>query len=200
MTFIAQLLNGPMNRAHSVYRYSSRPVIKAESVAEHTFFVMLYSDMINAKLGYPADTGDLLRRALIHDIDECVTGDFVRSFKYSDPELRRHLQRASDVFVQDMLSSYNVPTGSLYGAWNRGKSQGIEGDILRVSDFLSVVAYLMRELQMGNATMLDVVAECESYGLTVSTQVLDDTLKDMALEAVEQLLQEADRHARPTTD
>lgn len=200
MTLARQLLEGPMNRAHSVYRYSSRPVIKQESVAEHTFFVMLYADMINASLGYEANSEKLLRRALIHDIDECVTGDFVRSFKYRNPELRREIQRASREFLQDMLKAYSVDTSVLLAAWDRGKSDNIEGDILRVADYMSVVAYLIRELQMGNGTMIDVYHECIEYGRNVKLVVLDDRLKAITEDAMNVLHEESLRYETDVVD
>lgn len=165
---IVQMLTGPINRVSAVYRFSAMHVIKRESVAEHSFMVALYSHIINEHLGRPAIRGQLFLRAIAHDLEESLTGDFVRSFKYSDPELQDRIEAASRRFITELVGA----DLDLLHAWEQAKDDTIEGHIIRVADYASVVSYVIRELQMGNSLMVPVAVECRDYGQSVLTSTV----------------------------
>jgi len=192
MINVEELLAGPINRASFVYRYSSRPVHKQESVAEHSYQVALYSLMIAMNLPNPDEIkfDQMLTSAIIHDIDECVTGDFVRSFKYSDLTLKKKLDDAAEKFVIELLGPLTGDNTWVAWRWRKSKTSTIEGQIVRVADYLSVVSYLMRELKMGNRTFADVVVECRMYGLDTLNVITNEDLKLIVQKALELLTEE----------
>ncbi len=83
-------------------RFSSFPVQRVENVAEHLFWVAMYSHLISVDLNYRRNTelrkgettipfvdhAEVLQKALIHDLPEAKSGDIQRAYKYSIPELK----------------------------------------------------------------------------------------------------------------
>ena len=87
-----------VRRLSSVWRYSSVPVAVQENVAEHSYWVALYGAMIHRALDPNVGIlGHVVLKSLLHDLGECVTGDVVRIFKYSTPELKVEVDRESVV-------------------------------------------------------------------------------------------------------
>lgn len=198
MNFIEQMLTGPLNRVHSVYRYSARSVHKQESVAEHSYFVALYAIMIGDYLDLKYDTERVLRRAITHDLDESVTGDFVRSFKYYDNEFRHQLHTASGRFLRQILDGYPPVIQDYYTDWYCAKDSTIEGELIRVADFMSVVAYILREWAMGNRTLNDIVDEIAAYGLSVMQITTYPRLQDFVHDALTLLREEVENEVNTT--
>jgi 5'-deoxynucleotidase YfbR-like HD superfamily hydrolase len=186
--FTEALLCGNLQRASHVFRYSSRPVIARETVAEHSFYVALYALIIGRRMGTPVLMGTLLGRAVAHDLDESLTGDFQRSFKYANPSLRLEIAKAANDFMLKLMLPFGNPGLEVFSDWEDAKENDLEGAIIKVADFLAVVAYIIKELRMGNHHLMDIVSECEEYGRTVSTEVAEyDTLVMIIREAIELL-------------
>ena len=76
----------------SVTRYSKNRPIKEENNLEHTGFVTLFSYLmgvdIQNRFEVELDFGKMLSGAVVHDIDETLTGDIPRPTKYFSKELR----------------------------------------------------------------------------------------------------------------
>lgn len=174
--FVSSLLNSPIHRASYVTRYSTRPVTHAENIAEHAYYVTVYSFLIANELGIPnVNMGVLLTKALFHDIDECITGDFQRQFKYSTPELPGVIHSAAKKLVPEMFRDFKGST-NIFTAWDEAKNDTDEGDIIVVADFLAVITYIWRELQFGNQAILDIFDECIKYGESIKPRIDDDHL------------------------
>ena len=77
----------------SVHRYSSLRLVQQESVMEHTGFVCLLAyilcEHINKFSDEKIDTSSALQKAVVHDIDEIITGDIPRPTKYYNKETRK---------------------------------------------------------------------------------------------------------------
>ena len=159
-----------IHRLSHVFRYSSLPVVRRESVAEHTLYVSLYSLILAkklVKLGFEVDIGKLLERALVHDVDESMTGDFLRTVKYGHPDLKRILDEVSVSMIRRMENELDV---EILQPWTDAKSEGIEGDIISFVDLACVLAYAFEELRLGNASMKHVVYECCDYILKLVSE------------------------------
>ena len=72
----------------AIKRYSQLHLLKPESVMEHTGFVCLFTYILCEKINSVSreedklNIGLALEKAVIHDIDEVVTGDIPRPTKY----------------------------------------------------------------------------------------------------------------------
>lgn len=169
MINVEKLLTGPVNGLSYIKRFSIHPVTEKESVAEHSYYVGLYSLMIAMDLiqsGFPVDLGQLFIKTTTHDLDEAMTGDVIRSFKYSTPTLHGEMVKATETVVQGMFNDLNVSAGgakSLYKHWIDSKDDTIEGKIVSVSDLLSVLSYSMRQIDLGNTRFYNVLEEAIGY-------------------------------------
>ena len=161
------ILTGPVQQMAAVTRYSHRPVIRRENVAEHTWFVLFYAYAIGTDLrqrGYQVDLEKVFRRAIVHDLDEAVTGDFVRDFKYVVPGLAAKIKEATIHIFVKLLDQMGIGSrDAVYRDWEEAKARDLEGAIITLCDFLSVVAYVHREVSMGNRLVLPIVAEVRKY-------------------------------------
>jgi 5'-deoxynucleotidase YfbR-like HD superfamily hydrolase len=153
MLDLKAMLTGSTGRLAHINRYSSIPCTHPETVAEHQYYVALYCLLIgnDIRMGY-IDVAMALKTALVHDIEECLTGDFLRSFKKSTPILDKEISEASAVCAEKVFKELVGPQEviELTGYWNNAKDHGISGRLVKFCDFLSVVGYLAREAVVGN--------------------------------------------------
>ncbi len=161
---IGNMLSGSCHRLSHVYRFSSYPVTRRESVAEHSYFVALYSYLIGMDLidcGHSIDMGELLSRALVHDLDESMTGDFLRYVKYSSDDLKNALNKVSVVMIKRMVNEL----GNYYAErhWAAAKANDLEGEIIQVADLSSVISYVAEECKGGNKHVTYILTECCDY-------------------------------------
>jgi len=153
MINMKDLLLGATMRAAHIPRYSAIPVNHRESVAEHSFFVAIYADRLAVDMGLNDIFPQILKAALWHDIEETWTGDFIRSFKYSDPDLKSKMDDAARhcaYKVFDEILQNPVFAEMAIGIWNDAKSDNVIGKVVKFADFLSVVSYVSKETAMGN--------------------------------------------------
>ena len=142
-----------MNGMASIVRYSQSTLCKPESVLEHTGFVACTCLIIGRNLislGVKIDMEILLSRALVHDMDEVVTGDVARPTKYFSEEIKSELDmlsRKSMVEISDSIDCYLVEN------WIASKCD-LEGKIVELVDILAVLCKAHNEIVMrGNKTI-----------------------------------------------
>jgi len=169
---LTKWMDSPMDRMALVYRYSSFPQHQRESVAEHTYFVMQLSWILAQHIEERENDGDgatmidyalLLEKGLFHDIDESITGDIIRPFKYSSMKLNEEMTRASIKVLEENYSELPGGGSILMDRWRTAKDLiSLEGRIIDFADVWSVWLYLRREVALGNraaATHLNIVAK-----------------------------------------
>ena len=185
---LEEMLNGAARRAIHTTRYSRHAVHRVESVAEHVYNAMIYASVIAhhlTKEKYKIDLGLVLSKTLWHDIEEpSGVGDILRGVKHSSPELHKLLEELGKRYVSqtaDALQMY----GTLVAYWEHAKDSTVEGQIVRVADVLSVVAYLIEEHNLGNRTLGDVYEEVRLYLFAVSDTVTVPELQDLVREVRE---------------
>lgn len=163
-----EMLGGSLSRVRNVIRFSNSTRIKDESVAEHTYFAAYYALILahelSAKEDVKIDMGLLLTRALVHDLDEAVTGDFIRHFKYQDEELHEKLDKASDEIMKVAFDSTSDSLSGLHHEWKSSKAPNtVEGDLMAFADFLSVLSYVMNEIDCGNRKLITQLDDMYEY-------------------------------------
>lgn len=141
--------SGDVRRLSYADRFTTIPVTLRENVAEHSYWVSLYAVMIHRFLGGSPDLlGAISVHALTHDLAECITGDVVRTFKYSTPELKASIDRAEDIMVEQLPADVK----SLYPLWEQmaGEKKPYIKAVIKAADFLSLFQYMNREVLRGN--------------------------------------------------
>lgn len=173
MLNLTEMLDGELTKLRNVVRFSNSTRIKDESVAEHSYFTAYYAMMLaralSVKEGVKIDMGKVLEAALLHDIDEAMSGDFVRHFKYMDADLKSHIETATEKLMQHafepmFMCDNTYLSQKLNHIWKTAKDVStLEGDIVAFADFLSVLSYVMNEIDCGNLKLVRQLDDMQEY-------------------------------------
>ena len=160
------MLTGDLNRLRYIQRYSTSLVIHKESVAEHVAMTALYSLFISewlASIGYRDKIvlETVFQKALLHDVEECLTGDIPRPLKYASFDFQKALHEIASARVDTLLKE--IVPGDLSVHWQEAKNDTIEGCIVEFSDFLSVLSYLYVEVTNMNVSIAGFYDSMHSY-------------------------------------
>ena len=149
----------------AIRRYSQLHLLKEESVLEHTGFVCLFSYLLCHELNTKAtntlteymDVGEVLCKAVTHDIDEVVTGDIPRPTKYFDENSKNTFDKISEAGMEKLLEEMNLQMSvnlKLQRDWGNSK-KGNEGVIIAIADLASVVFKIWDEvILLGNQKLI----------------------------------------------
>lgn len=173
------LLLGDPQRIRYITRYSTCMAFHKESVAEHSFFTCYIANLIGhwveGNCHLKLDWRKLMTAGVLHDVDESLTGDFYRPFKYSDPQLLADLRRGAALAMEQVAlqltgtASDDTPfyetkgAYDLYCFWRDAKDDTPEGCILALADFLSVVSYISQEIAASNFLMREHVKTVREF-------------------------------------
>lgn len=193
---VNEVLFGNMKRLRHTFRYSAQPVIERENVAEHSFWTAI----IAMTIAYEVSPNDnslarlCCQKALLHDIEECMTGDLVREMKYATKQIRRVIKNVEEAFVHHLL----VPMGKV-GAiyekiWTDSKDDSQAGQIVKLADMLCVIAYCTQERALGSTELSHIKEECISL-INVTFPDAADPLNIIAFEAISICDREWQKHA-----
>lgn len=185
---LEELLVGSIRRMSHVNRYSSFVCIRKENVAEHTFYVAMVAYCIARDIernhGEKIDYAKLLRSAMLHDLDEALTGDVVRRVKYGVEGLKKILDKAASQSIKEMSDDLRI---DLHDDWAVAKSKDLEGQIVGLADFFGTVQYTIEEYNSGNHHMTTVIREVCDWLRKVAagtTQITDKRLWPYAKSAI----------------
>jgi 5'-deoxynucleotidase YfbR-like HD superfamily hydrolase len=172
-----ELLNGDIVRLRYVYRYSTSRVSHPETVAEHMYFVALYSLMISKWVQTNTTLrpliNEVLSKAILHDMEEARSGDFPRPFKHSSKRLRTMLDAASREAIEQIIGKLMPVSGKeehvdnnrlFVEDWANAKNDSLEGRIVEFADFLSVLSFMIEEgCANGRKSIARHVSDMRSY-------------------------------------
>lgn len=167
MINLKELLTGDVTRLRYIVRYSTCRRHHNESVAEHSFYVALYSAMLAevavSKMLH-VNWRKVMMGSTFHDLEESLTGDFPRSFKYSTPELSHVISAAAEKNIMELFRKVNPGyEAGWWSFWTHAKDDSLEGRIVELADFLSVVSYMYQELKAGNLAILEHIDSMREY-------------------------------------
>lgn len=168
---LRDVILGHPSRLRFITRFSNCPRIHDESVADHSFYTALYVYFIGTALvanKVPLRMDRALAKALVHDIDECFSGDFIRMFKHSNPVLKDEIDKACRGFMTRMcsdISDSDKVSLRVFGDWHESKMD-LEGKLVSFADYLSVLSYIHQEIDLGNHRMERQVPELIKFHAT----------------------------------
>ncbi len=179
---IKEMLTGTPVRLRFVRRYSTCRVNHDETVAEHSYYVMLYAALVGQWLqrnphvhtmaGGEARTEThrlnwelLMIRAAVHDLEESATGDMPRHFKYATPALREAHEFAAEAAFKQVVSKLVSPgwAARLVLNWKLSKDSRLEGKVIAFADFLSVLSFISQECASGNENAFEHASSLVAY-------------------------------------
>lgn len=162
---IFEVMTGPIARMSYVNRYSSFSVNRRENVAEHSWWVCFIAYCIAGDLyknGEHIDFESLLEHALMHDVSECLSGDVIRSYKHTNPDVKQAMAEADQINTRGLFDrdEYKTIGKKLYHDWATAKHNGrLEGEIVAFADMAAVGFYCREEDRSGNRAIRSVLAE-----------------------------------------
>lgn len=130
-------------------RYNNTMTIKDESVAEHSFFVALFTLFISIERGESND--QLLKNliiALCHDLPEIEISDIPHNIKVKNPELNKLVENEEVEWYDKYM-----PTEIKKIVENDFKM----GNDVLLADVLSVVQYCNNEIALGNNNFKEIL-------------------------------------------
>lgn len=146
------LVHTPVRMAQ-VRRYATLPVLREENILEHSYMVALISYFL-AK-DFEADAGKAVCKSLFHDMEEAITGDICRDFKYLDPNFRWSLGAVEPIVMNSICDKLPSPIDiKAYEEWKDSKDNTIEGFIVEIADSIAVFVYIYEEFMKGNKFLM----------------------------------------------
>lgn len=165
---MVEMLKGCPSQLRYVHRFSACRVTRQESVAEHSFYTAFFALFIakwyemSDEYTHHVDVELVLTRALLHDAEESRTGDILRMFKHRDKTVADAINGAAseeaETFFDRLLPDgplSSVASSTYFEIWQTSKDDSIEGRIVKFSDFLSALSYILQELDATNRVLLN---------------------------------------------
>lgn len=155
-------------RLKEIKRCNNFPVVNKEDVAQHSFYVtllaMVVADEYNQYVAshnsayHPYDVENLmnvvkieplLRKALLHDVEESFTSDIPWNVKHADEETHKVIERAIAKKLED--SYEGSKSMKLYQEIGTRCKDEFEGKFVDICDMLELSQYCFEEVAMGNS-------------------------------------------------
>ena len=208
MNKFLELSSSPLMNLDHTYRYSGTKLAEPESLSAHVVdTIMMGMKIIDDMNKLVPDSLNLqvyLTKAVIHDLEEVITGDVPRPLKYHDKNTLQAMRDVADEVATDLFQKeFSDDYSYYYDIWKTAKD-GAEGFILKIVDNLVVVHKVVKEVSLlNNYYMLRVAHEVSQYTKELRDQViksdyfsdvtqryyLDDLLED-AIECMDDILEE----------
>ncbi|MFA7257615.1 MAG: YfbR-like 5'-deoxynucleotidase [Kiritimatiellales bacterium] len=168
---LKNVMFGHFSNTSNITRFSCQPRILPESVAEHSFWVgtlsflmALHYERVFDPAPIAIDWKALAFKSSFHDMEETISGDFPRPFKHSTPELNQAIERAAKIAAERVSCTLSKALSQkIYAFWETAKDTTLEGRIVALADYLSVIRWGIREKQMGNSLIARELHELSNY-------------------------------------
>lgn len=141
----------------AINRFSQFRLVNPESVLEHTGMVAITTMVLCDMIGAPERLQlEALRHALVHDVDEILTGDISNPTKYSSPESEMILAKVADVNMRKICEEYDFP---YHQAWDHNPNSSVH-IIVKLADTIAVFYKAYQEIELfGNKSMKDAIQQ-----------------------------------------
>jgi 5'-deoxynucleotidase YfbR-like HD superfamily hydrolase len=136
------------SKAKFVTRFSGLNLIQPERLESHIIEMIGLAMDLDKEFKGSFNLEHLVYLISIHDIDECVTVDIPRPFKYFTKEFREAL----DINLYKYLDSLGFEDSFIYEVSN-AKKFGLEGRLLNLLDLFQVKLKLLTERSLGNSNL-----------------------------------------------
>ena len=99
------------------------------------------------------DPGEVLQKAMIHDIDEVVTGDIPTPTKYDNVGILGEIRKLERKAAGDICN--RVFDGNTFKLWDDAKDYKTDsGNIIAIADLAAVVYKIQQEVNRGNKSFI----------------------------------------------
>jgi 5'-deoxynucleotidase YfbR-like HD superfamily hydrolase len=139
--------------------------VRPENLVHHVGVVSIISAYLVNKMTEQADKEiftsqeccSLMMRAVVHDMDEIITGDIVRPTKYANIKMLKLIKQLEEESIGKVIERFNLPM-RWEEDWRQAKKDKI-GLVLKVADTIAVVMTCYREVTLYSNNQFRKVAE-----------------------------------------
>lgn len=169
-------------RLRHIQRCNNFARVMSEDDAQHSYFTtmlaMIIADEYNAKNDELVNTELVIRKALMHDTDEVVTGDIPFNVKHADKQLNTSLAKVMSTIVQKLYEGSSTQFQKYRVVADTCK-QGIEGSIVDLADMLELAVYCHEEVNAGNDNMNSLLKRAITICKERNTNINSDFVKTL---------------------
>lgn len=170
-----------------VIRFSAQKRIKDQSVSEHSFhttiYAMVLADLEERFFSNKVNKEKVLKIALLHDLEECLTGDIIHTFKYIDRKFAGGIERLGRTFLENLLENLPKRLSKEYITfWDASRNKKtIEGKIVEAADKLEGLFYSLDEFSLGNKDFRKVIKIYLKLLKTINLKSANFILREMKI-------------------
>ena len=152
-----------------IERCSNTPHIRSYSVAQHSYYIalytMLFADLENDRMREKGerlfgkeryyslyDTSEVIKKALLHDLEETITGDILYPVHSSNVNFKKTLEQVRKKCVdEEVFKELPKKVREYYiRLWKTSKDSTKEGILVACMDKFEILIFAIQELDMGN--------------------------------------------------
>jgi len=151
------IFNHLLNRALAhVQRFNNRPQHFPESVAEHSFYVAYFTQILCwflEKEKVKVDTKKAVQMALLHDQEEGFSGDILNPFKHFNEKVASAIREVNKETIEMMFEELPADLKKDFiNLWNEEQERkSIESELVKVADSLQLITKCFEEMEAGNS-------------------------------------------------
>ena len=162
--------------------------INEYSVAEHSYFCAFYGmilyDIVRNTEKIKINVEEVLRRTILHDQEESITGDILYPMHNEFPDFAKALDEVRNAVV-DKQSFAGLPTqlqGMYRKIWKEAKDNTPEGIMVSVIDKFEILMFAVQEISMGNQTFKPIFIEAlRILRLNPGFNIISDLIRSVEL-------------------
>jgi 5'-deoxynucleotidase YfbR-like HD superfamily hydrolase len=153
-----------LRTASVVPRWSVVWTLMRDSVANHSYYVAIYSRKIAQLLDWTGNWSMLMFLALVHDLDETITGDMVSPVKSQIIDADRaadYINLKMEERLPDIMREVNSMTDCQN---NLAKQRTVDECwlIIKAADRLDALLFLIGEQRMGNGVVAPRIIDAQA--------------------------------------
>jgi 5'-deoxynucleotidase YfbR-like HD superfamily hydrolase len=158
---------GRLAGINHVHRFSGSLRIREQNLATHSYWTALISGVLfQAELEYTVlqskstfsfQLGNVLQAALIHDVDEVISGDMLHTFKHN--VMTKDVMQQVNTLVQklthkDLFIDFPYLQDFFHAAYRQSHDNVHVNFLVKMGDWVQLLQYVYEEISLGNKTML----------------------------------------------
>jgi putative hydrolase of HD superfamily len=138
-----------------VIRFNSHPQHFPESVAEHSFYVVYFTNILVSLLkdkGVDISRSRAMQIALVHDMEEMFSGDILTPFKHYNEVVSTAIRKVNEEMIPDAFEGLPENMQKRFVEfWNEdAKQETIEAQVVKIADKLALISKCYEEMKVGN--------------------------------------------------
>lgn len=137
-----------LRTASIVPRWSVVWTLNKDTVANHSYFVTFYARQIGKLIGWKGSYEDLMYYALVHDLDETVTGDIVSPVKAAIVDPQKSIAYV-DAHLDKTMPDVQKQCARIH--WDSPVHAKEVRLIVKAADRLDALLFLLTEVRLGNS-------------------------------------------------